>query len=201
MSGTKNTTDPRASDPIRENPGAIASDSLAADSSRAGGAFSENTNSTPGGVSGASSTLANTDTSAATTLEPAKDANERENNAEASNKTQSKSSGGVATGSSGSGGGSGGGESGSSNAGAAPSYVSNVAQERSGGPKGANLTEGGFEGEAKNNDFEIGSENDPGRASLGNFQARNADVAGGGGPRQGEITGDGQFDALRDEEA
>lgn len=65
-------------DPKQENPGPIASDSLAAESSRAGGAFSENRNSEPQKVKGSSSTFANTDTSSATTLAPAPSAAERD---------------------------------------------------------------------------------------------------------------------------
>ncbi|KAA6406893.1 MAG: 50S ribosomal L25 [Lasallia pustulata] len=76
--GTKNTTDPRAKIPIQEGAGPVASDSLAAESTRAGGKFGENRDSAPLSVSGSSSTFNNTDTSAATTLAPAPDAQERE---------------------------------------------------------------------------------------------------------------------------
>jgi len=72
--GTKNTSDPRARDPVYENPGGVTSDSLAAES----GAFQRaNPNSNPTGVSGGSSTYANTDTSGATRLDPARDASAR----------------------------------------------------------------------------------------------------------------------------
>lgn len=53
----------------------MAPDSLAAESTRDGGAFSDNRN---GGVSGSSSNLVNTEFSSATTLAPAPDAAERE---------------------------------------------------------------------------------------------------------------------------
>ena len=56
----------------------MASDSLAAESVNAGGAFSDNRGSEPLSVSGSKSTLNNTDTSGATTLSPAPDAAERE---------------------------------------------------------------------------------------------------------------------------
>jgi len=62
----------------QEPTGAIASDSLAAESLQSGGAFAENDNATPLAVKGASSTLNNTDTSGATTLPPAADATDRE---------------------------------------------------------------------------------------------------------------------------
>ncbi|KAL8694767.1 MAG: hypothetical protein Q9218_000613 [Villophora microphyllina] len=75
----QHTTDPEAyQNSTREGAGPVASDSLAAESSNAGGAFSENRNSEPQSVSGSSSTFNNTDTSGATKLDPAPDAAERE---------------------------------------------------------------------------------------------------------------------------
>ena len=75
---SQNTSDPAAKHATTsEATGAVASDSLAAESTNAGGAFSEN-NSAPLNVSGSKSTLANTDISGATTLAPAPDAAERE---------------------------------------------------------------------------------------------------------------------------
>ncbi|KAL8748258.1 MAG: hypothetical protein Q9184_007457 [Pyrenodesmia sp. 2 TL-2023] len=77
--GTKVTTDPASSqNPIRESAGPVASDSLAAESTRANGAFASNRNAAPQSVSGSNSTFANADTSGAVILEPAPDANERE---------------------------------------------------------------------------------------------------------------------------
>lgn len=96
-----------------------------------------------------------------------------------------------------------------SNASVAPSYVASVTAQptQSGKPKGKNLTEGGFEdtddSAANNASFtaEIGSENDPGRAAEHGFQRTNAAVAGGGGPRQSEVTGKGQYDVLEGEQS
>ncbi|KAK4693608.1 hypothetical protein P7C71_g3827, partial [Lecanoromycetidae sp. Uapishka_2] len=77
--GMKNTSDPeRYTNPSTEGAGAVASDSLAADSARSGGGFGENRDSQPLSTSGSSSTFNNTDTSGATTLAPAPDAAERE---------------------------------------------------------------------------------------------------------------------------
>ncbi|KAL8699937.1 MAG: hypothetical protein Q9201_005726 [Fulgogasparrea decipioides] len=77
--GTKHTTDPASyQNPTREGAGAVASDSLAAESVRSGGGFSENRDSAPLSVSGGSSTLNNTNTSGARILDPAPDAAERE---------------------------------------------------------------------------------------------------------------------------
>ena len=74
----QNTTDPRAKQEIREGAGAVASDSLAAESVRSGGGFSENRDSEPLAVKGSNSTFANTDTSGATALKPAPSATERD---------------------------------------------------------------------------------------------------------------------------
>ena len=74
----QNTTDPRAKQEIREGAGAVASDSLAAESARSGGGFSENRDSEPLAVKGSNSTFANTNTSSATTLNPAPSASDRD---------------------------------------------------------------------------------------------------------------------------
>jgi hypothetical protein len=66
--------------PRAERAGPVAADSLAAESTRQGGGFSENRGAEPLGVKGSSSTFANTDTSGATTLAPARDASERDAN-------------------------------------------------------------------------------------------------------------------------
>ncbi|MCJ1334877.1 hypothetical protein MMC09_000142 [Bachmanniomyces sp. S44760] len=76
--GMKNASDPAASNPTEEGTGAVASDSLAAESANSGGAFSENKSSDPLALSGSNSTLNNTDIGGATTLAPAPDAAERE---------------------------------------------------------------------------------------------------------------------------
>lgn len=62
----------------QEPTGPVASDSLAAESTRAGGGFSENENPELMSVKGAQSTLNNTDTSGATVLHPASSGAERE---------------------------------------------------------------------------------------------------------------------------
>ena len=75
----QHTSDPAAQqNPVQENTGGLASDSLAAESVREGGAFASNPNATPSGVPGSKSTLATTDTSAATQLDSAPDATARE---------------------------------------------------------------------------------------------------------------------------
>ena len=71
-------------------------------------------------------------------------------------------------------------------------------------PKGKNITEGGFDSSAPNasfNNTEIGSKKDPGRVAEAKFQRENAQVAGAIGKQKGDIEESG-FEALkRDEEA
>ncbi|OAL35402.1 hypothetical protein AYO20_05252 [Fonsecaea nubica] len=74
---------PRAPKPDRDNisqepTGPVASDSLAAESLKNRGGFTENSSAAPLGVRGDQSTLNNTDTSGATTLPPAESGSERE---------------------------------------------------------------------------------------------------------------------------
>lgn len=72
---------PRADNPQeggREAIGAVTSDSLAAQSMREGGGFSENENAHEMGVKGSNSTFNTTDTSGATALHPARDGATRE---------------------------------------------------------------------------------------------------------------------------
>ena len=90
----------------------------------------------------------------------------------------------------------------SSNAGTAPSYVSSQYVDPS-GPKGKNLTEGGFDSNDNKNaswNQDIGSKNDPGRLAEDKFEKQNAQAGfdAGGGPRQKGVTGDNTYDALED---
>lgn len=97
----------------------------------------------------------------------------------------------------------------SSDVSVAPGYIASVTAQptQSGKPKGKNLTEGGFDdtddSAANNASFaaDIGTENDPGRMAEHGFQRTNAAVAGGGGPRQEEVTGKGQYDVLEGEQS
>jgi len=186
--GTK-VDDPTAPN-INENAGAVASDSLAAESTSAGGDFSSNRGSAPLGVSGSNSTLANKDTSGAIKLDPAPEATKRDggNDATQSQGTYSDAVGGQnkatageytrttpSSGTSGSGGGSAG------NGDTAPSYVSSQYLSGSGKPKGKNLTEGGFDSDDSKNaswNGEIGTENDPGRVAENKFVGSNEASAG-----------------------
>ena len=77
MSTAANPKAPKPSGEEQEPVGQIASDSLAAESIKEGGAFAENDNAAISSVKGANSTLNNTDTSGATVLQPAADGTER----------------------------------------------------------------------------------------------------------------------------
>jgi len=172
-SWTKNTSDPsRHKDPVMEKPGPIAADSLAAESVRSGGLFSQNPDCQPLGVMGSHSTFANTDISAAKELPPAPNAEARlmeedwsRDFVRRSSATQAYPAGAGASG---------------SPSRVAPTYtepvVHNVGSTK---PKGKNLTEGGFESDpARNASFtsEIGSDQDPGRESEIKFESEMAET-------------------------
>lgn len=203
---TKVTTDPRSQQPINEPSGPITNDSLAAESVRQGGAFSGNRGAEPMGVSGNQSTVNNTDTSSATTLPPTSVGGLRENredqqkypealggqgNFPGTHLSQSGYTGGTTAAkqelginageystASGSG-------RSQYNAGQAPSYVSDVTGDiQHPKPDGRNIQEGGFDSnDAHNASFnaEIGSEQDPGREAINQFQRKNARTANDSG--------------------
>jgi hypothetical protein len=188
--------------PVHEGAGAVASDSLAAESTRSGGKFATNHNGEPLDVSGSNSTFANTNTSGAHRLDPAADAKSRmtqEDAAEekhgASGSSYPDSLGGQSkatavtntTGSSETGGA-------TSNAGIAPTYVNSQRIKYNGGPHGKNITEG-FEG-GKPVSGDIGSKNDPGRLAEQRFATVNATADLGTVPKQQGVSGENEYDAL-----
>lgn len=85
----------------------------------------------------------------------------------------------------------------SSDVGTAPSYVNSQYVDE-GGPKGKNLTEGGFEGNPKNASFnqDIGGRNDPGRLAEQKFQRDNAAGGDAGMPRQEGDIGENVYETL-----
>ncbi|KAK4506721.1 hypothetical protein PRZ48_000454 [Zasmidium cellare] len=204
--GQKVTTDPETlQNPKNENPGVVTSDSLAGESIQQGGSFAANSDARgPLGQPSHSTTTNTTDVSNATRLDPAPDAEARLANSEWSEAEQlnagtklGKESGvgptynasvGSATNSS------------SGNGAAAPGYASHPAPSQGDtfAPKGKNIQEGGFDSSAPNASFnsDVGSKNDPGRAALNQFEQENVPVAGGAGPRQGQIDGQSTFDKL-----
>jgi len=173
---TQVTKDPQAlNNPKVEKPGTVTSDSLAAESANSGGDFASNTNPSVLSQPSRSSTAANTDTSGATTLQPAPDAEARLAQEGWSESASIKAGrdldtvGGkpynTTTGS-------------GVNVGEAPSYVNSNSQAGAKAPHGKNITEGGFDSDAPNASFnnDIGGKNDPGRAALGEFQKTNAET-------------------------
>jgi len=188
-------TDPNAPE-IEEGSGAIASDSLAAESSNAGGEFSKNRDSEPLGVSGSNSTFANEDTSAARRLDPTRDAEARPDSGESYPDAAGGQSKGLAVtdteGSYETGGA-------TSSAGTAPTYVNSQFVDTT-GPKGKNLTEGGFdEDDTKNASFngDIGGKNDPGRLAEESFSQQNAGFSESAGmPIQKGDSGDNTYGSL-----
>lgn len=216
--GTKVTTDPETlNNPKNENPGVVTSDSLAAESIQEGGSFAANSDSRgPSDQPSYSTTANNTDTSNATRLDPAPDAEARLAS-EAWDETAQLNAGSRLGKSAGIGptyntpsGGDQGGfndvtnqqDYGSGNAAPAPGYVA-ASGDFNAQPKGKNLQEGGFDSDAPNASFttDIGGKKDPGRVGLQNIEDNNAPFAGGAGPRESQITDDGQYDNLKDASA
>ncbi|KAF7717469.1 Uncharacterized protein PECH_000482 [Penicillium ucsense] len=201
---TKVTTDPLAhQQPIQEPSGPVATDSLAAESVRTGGAFTENRGAEPTGPSGSNSTLNTTDTSAASKLPSAAAGSQRENTERQEKYPEALGGQGNFPGThvSGYAGGStaakhemglnkGGNsasyqqQSGQAKAsgsqhvgGQAPSYVTDVTPgHQAQQPKGVGKQDAQFSSKDKNASFnsEIGSENDPGRFAEEKFQRENA---------------------------
>ncbi|KAF2220469.1 hypothetical protein BDZ85DRAFT_302744 [Elsinoe ampelina] len=246
-SGTKVTTDPTSqTNPINEAPGVITSDSLAGESLASGGDFGSTTGAAASSQPSKSTTTNTTDTSGATELAPAPNADARLAEEEWSETRQlnagreisdknavfgERNAGSAATGgSSGSyaaasggsyggasgdvaGGASSGGAIGGVASGGIPSTkaASGVAEReaaRQGDgrfqPKGANLTEGGFDGNEPNASFsaDVGTKNDPSRVALQGLQKADAQQPGVvGGQSQGGVSNDGQYDVLKEASA
>jgi len=141
-----------------------------------------------------------TDTSGATRLDPAPDAEARQaqegwsetgalNNAALSGTSSSSLDDGANAGS-GSAGASGGAQTYSGAAGGSNDLPGSGSGSTSSGGKSD------FDAPNASFDTDIGGKNDPGRAALGAMEARNMPSAGGAGPRQEKVTKDGQFDVL-----
>ncbi|KAF4555018.1 Hypothetical protein D9617_3g020870 [Elsinoe fawcettii] len=217
-SGTKVTSDPETvNNPVSEGAGVITSDSLAAESLSSGGDFGSTTGAVASKQPSKSTTTNTTDTSNATELAAAPDADARlakeswsetaqlnagreitENNAVFGGRTGGSSGPGVA--------------GGNANAGvtattnAASGAGERGAAEQGNGlfqPKGANLTEGGFDGNEPNASFnqDIGGSKDPARVALQGLQKKDAQQAGSGGRTDEKLSNDGQFDVLKDASA
>jgi len=198
------STDPN--DTIEESTGPILSDSLAAESLEQGGPDSfASGHATAQKQSSHGTTTNNYDTSSATVLNAAPDAEARMATEEWSENAALKAGRGLSS-SEGSGEGRYGNvDYGSNTDNTDASYGadadSSVPKSR---PHGRDITEGGFDDDAPNASFnqDIGGKNDPGRLAEQKFQkdnARNAAAAGfEGGREENEV---GSFDALSEERA
>ncbi|KAF2710000.1 hypothetical protein K504DRAFT_466445 [Pleomassaria siparia CBS 279.74] len=199
--GQKVTTDPRSKQVIHESTGLVTSDSLAAESLKGEDGFaSDNPHAAASGVPSKATTSNTTDTSNATRLAPAVDAEAREaqegwsetSQLNASRNINSGGETGFTTGEEVKGG-----YAGASDGARTPGDLK---------PKGKNITEGGFDSDGPNasfNNAEIGSKKDPGRVAEAKFGLENArSGADAGRAKDTGLTGDSQFDALeRSEEA
>ena len=95
-------------------------------------------------------------------------------------------------------------EDSSSHVDTAPGYITSVVaqpDQHTGKPHGKNLhdvTDTGFEDDSGKNVTsldDVDSEDHPGRATVQDFQNRQAGTVGSG-PRQGKLSGEGEYDAL-----
>lgn len=215
---TKVTTDPLASQqPIEEPSGPVPNDSLAAESVRRGGAFSENRGAEP-------TSLSNPNTSHATTLPSAPVGGLREDresqqkypealggqgNFPGAHLPQSGYTGGPTAAKQELGIGGNAAASGSNhrsqyNAGQAPSSINDITDGyKHQTPGGRNVHEGGFSSNPdKNASFnsEIGSSQDPGRAALNKFQRTNAESGPDVGPRQKGVDNQTPYQVLESDQ-
>ncbi|PSK35861.1 hypothetical protein B9Z65_5676 [Elsinoe australis] len=211
-SGTKVTSDPeRFTNPVNEGAGTVTSDSLAGESLQSGGSFGSTTGAAASAQPSSSTTTNTTDTSNATVLDAAPDAEARQAK-ETWSETAQLNAGRDITDKNAVFGGRGAGSgtsdaSGISSTNAASGVGERLAASQGEGlmqPKGGNLTEGGFQGTEPNASFgsEIGTKKDPGRAALDGFQKTQSQQAGDAGGRKDEkLSNDGQYDVLRDASA
>ncbi|KAF1821183.1 uncharacterized protein K489DRAFT_402959 [Dissoconium aciculare CBS 342.82] len=180
--GTTAPTDPAEANKVKvENPGTVTSDSLAAESINQGGQFAADSSSRgPNGPASHSTTTNTTDASNATELPAASNHPSRPDG-----KSKADSDAVI-------------------NEGRVPvkhEVVDPNSQFQK--PKGKDLHEGGFDSSAPNASFrtDIGSKRDPGRVALQGLEASNAAAGSTAGTRQVAVSNDGQFDALKQEQA
>jgi hypothetical protein len=186
----------------QEAPGKVASESLAAESKREGGAFSENRSENMSSSSQHHSSEAHSHLSTVKDNAPigtnhyAKETAEypkrSENTSQSQSQTHSQSHSQSKSQS----------QTQSSSAGTAPTYVNNQYIRNPGGPHGKNITEGGWdESQAKDGlkaalESEPGSENDPSRLAERQFQQNLSRGGRDAGPKQGSLDSETKFDGL-----
>jgi len=179
MSGTKVTS---TKDTIDESTGTILSDSLAGESLASGGSFASG-HATASSQSAKGTNTNNYDTSAATTLDAASDAEARMAAEEWGENAQMNAASRVHSGEGeydGALGRSGPGASHGRDYGKGPEEFDEVRVDK---PKGRNIKEGGFDGDGPNASFnqDIGGKNDPARFAEKKFQESNARDAASSG--------------------
>ena len=189
--GQKVTTDPASKIPIYEGVGTVTSDSLAGESLKGDGSFGEGNPKAAASNQPSSSTTTNTtDTSNATKLNPAVDAEARDAQAGWSEQQQISAGRGLSNVSSDTGDGVSGGYAGAGDAARAPGELK---------PKGANITEDP-ELHGKREFGAIGTNKDPSRKAELEFAKKDAHIPGvssKGGLQEGES----KFSGLKDESA
>lgn len=171
----------------------VTGDSLAAESIQEGGSFGATSDARGPMDQPSYSTTTNTaDVSNATRLDPAVDAEARQASEEWSENAQLNAGRGLGK------------DAGRGPTWNTPSDVTNQGGESGdigggGMPKGKDITEGGFDSNAPNASYStaIGTKKDPGREALKRFEEENVPYSGGAGPREENISGDGQYDSLK----
>lgn len=176
MSTSANSnTDAANSAPKQESAGLVVADSLAAESLSAGGGF---TGGAASSVPARATTANNTDTSAASVLEPAPDAEARQATEDWDEAAQL-------------------------NAGRRVAEKAVEPAQRS-LPKVTDLKEGGFDSDGPNASFNqaVGTNKDPAREALAGMLKSGARSGGdAGAPKDSQVSRDGQYDVLKDTEA
>jgi hypothetical protein len=221
----KVTTDPESTQkPIRESPGVVISDSLAAESYNQGGGFS----AAPGPQPARSTTTNTTDTTNAEEIKPGEHLSDYQDQVYTGPPSGGKDAGVGPTYNIQSSGGTSkpaGDNTKSSGQDTAPGGQGSQGKQSSQGtrtsnkdpvaaaphdagkakPKGKNLTEGGIDGNEPNASFnnEIGTENDPARAAIQKLQRGNADSPLNAGTEKDTrpVAETGEYDALEETEA
>ncbi|CEI65888.1 hypothetical protein FVEN_g7443 [Fusarium venenatum] len=190
--------------PVKEEgAGKVASESLAAESTKEGGEFASNEGirgeNQPSSASENISVGHNTDTSSAPSSKSTQSSSGKSSADKSSAGRTTKTSSAL-----GSNADSKSGQSGSANSGTAPSYVENQYIRSSSGPHGKNATEGFDDSKTKDGlklalESEPGSENDPSRLAEQQFQERQNAVGRDAGPRQSALSSETPFDSLNNE--
>ncbi|CAD0113416.1 unnamed protein product [Aureobasidium uvarum] len=203
-SGTKATnTNEGINNPKIEKAGIVTSDSLAGESLNSGGSFGAGNHPAAMSQPSSSTTTNNTDTSGATILQAASDAEARQALEDWNEEAQLNAARGLSAGN----------DVGEPAPPTSSYLATSSAQGSSANPSGTftgqaphgkNISEGGFDSNAPNASFnnEVGGKNDPARQAVNDMQRNAQQSAGDAGlPKQKGVSNDGQFDVLKDTSA